>query len=304
MGKKRNTVPKELAVKTFSYEGIDPEVKGKLVWYVGEGMKLKRQYIASVLEFGEMISSANALLTDSGNHGRFKEWVECELKIGRTTAYEMMWAFERFGRCSPVEQHFGQKAMYLLAAPTVPKAASDEALKLASKGVWVDEEKAKQIIAKHKPKADIPTAKVEHVSDPVPSDEELAAAEKMFPSATSEPAADTVAAATDEAADFDPTALDATEKPSVDLKGLATPYKTAVRALNDLVAQFDGLASEQRTGVFLTDKITRIRFALEQARDTISEAEPVCVCESCGGDGCAICYQSGFWTRAVRKTRK
>jgi hypothetical protein len=71
-----------------------------------------------------------------------------------------------------------------------------------------------------------------------------------------------------------------------------------------MLREFEDLAAEERTGVHLADKWTRIKADLTAAKQAIYQAEPVKACEKCGGKGCRTCYHSGFWTRAIVGSRK
>lgn len=146
---KTKPLPKDLQVKTFDYEGIDPDVKGKLIWLAGEINRSGRSHVEHALKMGEAIRDAHALLAGGGCEGRFKPWIETECGISRSTAYNYMWAFERFGK-APNVIHFTNEGMYLLSPPTIPTAAVKEAEHLASKGVRISADLAKEIVAKFK----------------------------------------------------------------------------------------------------------------------------------------------------------
>jgi hypothetical protein len=121
--------------------------------------------------------------------------------------------------------------------------------------------------------------------------------------AKKEPAA-AVELAEAESDDFDPKALDAATRKGIDIAGLASPYRKAVRELGAISKQFKELAAEERTGMHLCDTINRITHDLNLVIGTISQAEPVCLCQMCDGDGCRACANSGFWTRGIRGSRK
>jgi hypothetical protein len=161
----------KLVVRTFDYDGFDPDLKGKLICLTGEINRAKTQHVKAALLMGEAIASANALLADHSKHGRFGEWVEHECGISKKTAYNYMWAWERFGSCSVVDQ-FDDWAMYALAAPSAPKTASVEAEKLAKKGIRITFERAKSILQSmlpSKPAADPKPDDSTRVSDTPPS---------------------------------------------------------------------------------------------------------------------------------------
>lgn len=82
--------------------------------------------------------------------GAFKQFIENHLRWARTQVYRLMWAHDRF-QGSP---HLGQyeiSALYRLSAPKTPQKATDEARKLAGKGVFVSHQRAVELVAKHSP---------------------------------------------------------------------------------------------------------------------------------------------------------
>lgn len=103
---------------------------------------------------------------------------------------------------------------------------------------------------------------------------------------------------------FDTAAIEAQPHPTVDIAGLSAPYKQSVLEIGVIANRVKEIAAEERTGGHLASKLTRILHDLNEAKVAISEAEPVCVCPKCDGDGCNPCAHTGFWTRAIRKSRK
>ncbi len=138
---------KELAAQVFDYSTLDKAVKGKLIALAGQVKREKAKHATSGMAIGESISEAHDLLAGDGRDGTFANWVELECGFGRTTAYNYMWTWRRFGKCSSLE-HFTQEALYALASPKTPETAVNEAVKLADKGVYVNKERADEILGK------------------------------------------------------------------------------------------------------------------------------------------------------------
>jgi hypothetical protein len=132
------------ALTKFDYEGLD---KQKLVYFAGQLSKCAREHASSGMEIGRIIAEAHELFALAGQGGKFTAWVEYELRLSRQTAYNYMWAWQRFGNCKSLLQ-FTQEALYTLASPKVPEPAAFAAIKLADKGEQVDKKKAKELIGR------------------------------------------------------------------------------------------------------------------------------------------------------------
>jgi len=290
---------KLLTTKTFDYAGFEGDLKGKLICLMGEINSAKGKHIKAAMLMGEAISAANDLLAEHGKYGRFGEWVELECGIGRSTAHRYMAAWGRFQKCDALGQ-FDATAMYALSAPNVPEAAAAEASKLALKGIRITLQRAKEIVDTYTPNREKPAPPrgwqlfhgVEQSKADVIAKDEISEPEE----GDLEPESDELS--------FDVPAIEAAPHPTVAIPGLATPYRKAIKALSDIRRDFTALSEVERTGIHLGDKISRIKHDVGQLLTTISQAEPVCVCEKCNGKGCATCFQSGFWTRTIKASRR
>jgi hypothetical protein len=138
-----------LTTNTFDYASVDKDTKGMLISFAGQFAKQVQYHAASGMEAGKIIDGAHELFAKAGCEGKFSEWVESELKVSRQTAYNYMWAWQRFGNCKTI-YNLDAGAMYKLAAPTVPAAAAKEAIKLSEKGQRIDSAKAKELLEKFK----------------------------------------------------------------------------------------------------------------------------------------------------------
>jgi hypothetical protein len=283
-----------LTVKTFDYSDMDPELKGKLICLAGEINRAACSHIEFAIKMGEAISSAHELLAGGGCEGKFKPWLETECGIAKSTAYRYMNAYKAFGDCKELRQ-FSNEGLYLLSSPDVPRLAVAEAKKVAAKGARISIDRAKEILDKWREKAK-PTATpaAENANESRETTLSGPDLDTSKPSQELEQSADS----------FDTAAIEAQPPKGVDIPGLASPYKRAVSALNSILNEFTALSEEERTGVHLADKWTRIRHDLTEAKQGLYQAEPIQACEKCGGKGCRSCYQSGFWTRAIVGSRK
>lgn len=300
---KSKQLTEKLALPTFDYGGFDPELKSKLIYLTGEINRAKSGHIKAAMAMGEAIATANDLLAEHGKYGRFGEWVERECGLGRTTAYQYMWAWNRFKGFEAVAQ-FDDSAMYALAAPKAPEAAADEAKKLAKKGIRITADRAKAILNSYKPKASPKTDGDCSTVEQSVAESSGKTKEENVTRAPEPPAEPSAAESDDSSTDFDPVALASAAPAKVDLEAISLPYRAWTRQLNACAAEFEGLAKDPKIGVHLHDKITRLKGYLTQAKETIVQMEPVCPCGECQGAGCNTCFGSGFWTKAIVRSRK
>lgn len=88
------------------------------------------------------------------------------------------------------------------------------------------------------------------------------------------------------------------------LDELAAPYCVAIESLKSNKKILVDLAKEERNGIFLRDKITRIGKAVDDVVHLIKGVEPVEYCEPCEGAGCDECSKTGFLTRYQLKAKE
>lgn len=138
---------KELSTAVFDYSVLDKDAKGKLISLAGSIKREKAKHAASGMAIGESVAAAHAILAGEGGDGKFSEWVELECGFGRTSAYNYLWTWQKFGNCSTVEQ-FDAGALYALASPKAPPKAVAEAEKLADKGHKITLDKARELLDK------------------------------------------------------------------------------------------------------------------------------------------------------------
>ncbi len=283
----------KIAVKTFDYEGIDPEAKSKLIYLASEVHKATSTHVESAIRLGESLATAQAVLTAAGRKGRFAEWIDKECGFSKSTAYNYIAAFTRFNSELENVGKFTMGAVFALSPEKVPQIAVDEALKAAKKGVRINRERAQEILERFRAVKKPETAKI-------PENKSSNALEKS----TSESGYEQAETGGGEEVDFEPAKLDSQPKPLVDIAGLAAPYKQWVLELGAIINGVKRLSAEERTGGHLATKEARIVHDLSEAKVAISEAEPVRVCPKCDGAGCHPCSHTGFWTRAILKSRK
>lgn len=126
---------------------------------------------------------------------------------------------------------------------------------------------------------------------------------KRYPVKPAEPQSDTPAEDAEET-EFDTAAIEEAAPTVVDIKGLSAPYQRAVADIQRIQRDLKAIMENERTGVHLADKMTRINHNLTEAKQAIYQAEPLATCSKCKGAGCKTCFHSGFWPRSVVGSRK
>lgn len=143
---------KALTVIGFDYDSVEKETKGKLLAWVREFRAAMKEHASFGLELGKIIDQAHEELSGEGRDGKFAAWVESELNVSRQTAYNYLWAWQRFGKCKTVLHFFDSKALYKLASPKTPDKAVEAAIKRAEDGKSITPDVADSLIKKYKPK--------------------------------------------------------------------------------------------------------------------------------------------------------
>lgn len=294
----------------FDYGGLD---KPKLVYYAGQFAKAMEAHTKSGMAIGQIVAEAHALFAEDGRDGLFSKWVESELRISRQTAYNYMWAFERFGNCKTVLQ-FDAAAMYALASPKVPPEAAKEAQKLADKGHRIDKKKAKELVARFsdKPKRAKSNGKPLSQSDapPTPAEDEPAQDEPIDAPKVEETAVRQPSGGTS----FNPSEWTPDSK---DAFGAAPPDD--LRTVFEICEEFDAQRAKI-TGIktWITQRLShpgakvlegaaqRIRTDLDQADSELKFAKPYCVCVYCHNKSpkvanCTACKGLGWITEPIYK---
>lgn len=106
---------------------------------------LVKRTTRNILEIGEKLVQVKERL----GHGLFGKWLESEFEWSQDTANNFMRVAQHFAD-NPKISEFAPSALYLLAAPSTPDTARQEALKLAERGETVTHTKAKSIVERHK----------------------------------------------------------------------------------------------------------------------------------------------------------
>lgn len=129
----------------FDYSALDIESRIVVQQRAQEIKGLMRRAGEDIVEIGRKMLEVKARLP----HGRFTPWLEAEFGCSQDTANNFMRVAQRFGN-NPKLSEFAPSALYLLAAPSTPDSARQEALDRVEAGESIGPSAAKEIITEHK----------------------------------------------------------------------------------------------------------------------------------------------------------
>lgn len=142
--------------------------------------EIEKLQTTALLHVAERLNEARDIFRYRRDEGGFAGWVESRLRWSRQTAYNLLHVHEQFaGQCVKNLDSFPASVLYLVAAPTTPKAAREEVFKRAEAGEPLSITEAKQIVAKHKAGKVPPAADVEEARLAKPAKLNPTTAEKV-----------------------------------------------------------------------------------------------------------------------------
>ncbi len=133
----------------FDYETLDLDTRSFVQTKTTEIRILVKQTAQGIIEIGQRLIEVKERLP----HGEFLPWIRDEFGWSRETAHRFIHVAENFPQIAHCVQ-FQMRALYLLASPSTPESARDEALTLAESGERITHQAAQEIIAKHKAEAE------------------------------------------------------------------------------------------------------------------------------------------------------
>jgi hypothetical protein len=151
------------ALTLFDYKALDTETRD----FVAERTERIRTRLRRAVEDIVGIGSDLLAVKDRLPHGQFLAWLAAECEMSERTAYNWMNVAAKFATVASLEG-ISPRALYMLAAPSTPSEAVEEALAAAATGETVGPAQAEAIIERHK---GAPEAKPDEL--PTYSDDEL-----------------------------------------------------------------------------------------------------------------------------------
>ncbi len=146
----------------FDYANLDAETTQFVQQQTGEIRTLMKRTAQNIIEVGQKLIEVK----DKLGHGRFGDWLNSEFDWDERTARRFMTVADRFSNKSDnlSDINFAPSALYILAAPSTPKAAREEAISRAKAGEPITYTMAKEI--KQKYTAQPSEAKLEQINLP------------------------------------------------------------------------------------------------------------------------------------------
>jgi hypothetical protein len=132
-------------ISTFDYSTLDLAARILVQQCTSEIRGVMRRSAYDAIEIGQKLLEVKAQL----GHGHFCAWLQAEFDWSIRTADNYMLVCEKFATVANLDA-IAPSALYLLAAPSTPEPARQEALQQAAAGSTVTKAAAKQLIDKHK----------------------------------------------------------------------------------------------------------------------------------------------------------
>ena len=143
------------AWKKFDYTALDTSTSQFVQQQTGEIRGLMKRTVESIFEIGQRLIVVKERL----GHGRFGSWLETEFEWSQDTASNFINVAKKFGNLPNFSEFdMAASALYMLAAPSTPDAARDEALARAKAGESITYKAAKNIKQKYTSAAKLESA--------------------------------------------------------------------------------------------------------------------------------------------------
>jgi len=132
-------------IKLFEYDQIDVANRDFVQDRTIEIKALVKRSAQDIIEIGLKLIEVKDRLP----HGMWGKWLDVEFGWKTTTAWNFMMVATKFSNFEDLDS-FGQSALYLLASPSTPDEAREEAINRASNGEVITHKAAKEIVNSYK----------------------------------------------------------------------------------------------------------------------------------------------------------
>lgn len=133
----------------FDYSALDSETRIVVQQRTTEIKALMKRAASDIIEIGQKLIEVKERL----EHGQFSPWLEAEFGWKHTTAWNFMQVADKFSKFESLDG-FAPSALYLLAAPSTPESARQEAIARAEEGEVITHGLARGIVHDHKAPAE------------------------------------------------------------------------------------------------------------------------------------------------------
>ncbi|MUG96556.1 DUF3102 domain-containing protein [Scytonema sp. UIC 10036] len=128
--------------KDFDYAVLSPQVRILVQSKTSELKSLMRRSAQDLIDIGQKLTEVKEQL----GHGNFGVWLKAEFDWSVRTAGRFMQVATQFKSAELANLNIAVSALYLLAEPSTPQKARQQALELAKKGENITFNKAKAIV--------------------------------------------------------------------------------------------------------------------------------------------------------------
>ncbi len=135
----------------FEYGILEAETRMVVQQCTNEIKMLMRRTSQDIIDIGEKLTQVKQHL----GHGNFINWLKSEFNWSRSAATKFMQVAEQFKFVNFTNLNITASALYLIAAPSVPKKAREEVIKRASLGENISYTKAKAIVCQYRKAASL-----------------------------------------------------------------------------------------------------------------------------------------------------
>lgn len=132
--------------QNFEYDILEAEMRSLVQQRTNEIKTLMRRNIQDIIDIGQKLIEVKQHL----KHGNFRNWVKLEFNWSVSTATKFMQVAEQFKCVNFKHLKINASTLYLIAAPSTPKAARIEVLERASNGESITYTEARTIVSQHK----------------------------------------------------------------------------------------------------------------------------------------------------------
>lgn len=133
----------------FDYTTLDENARINVQQRTHEIKSLIRRTAKNTMEIGQKLIEVKEEL----GHGRFTNWLRIEFNWSDSAARKFMQVTRQFKSVNFTDLNISSSALYLLAAPSIPEAARQEAIERANQGETITHTKAKAIAKQYQTEA-------------------------------------------------------------------------------------------------------------------------------------------------------
>lgn len=146
-GRRNNVMSEQLTL--FNYDTLDSETRITLKQRADRINERTRRMAQDAWENGREFYEAQQELAQHG-YGCFVAWAESETGYKKSSVYRMIDVYQRIDFPNLGKTEIAASALYLLAAPSTPEPARQEAIARAQNGETITHSTAKEIVSEYK----------------------------------------------------------------------------------------------------------------------------------------------------------